>query len=103
MNAVSGTLSAASCARRAKRDRVLLAARILTRAGETNAQLSDISSGGCCVYCAAPLAVGDLVTLARGHIVLRARVAWIRAGRTGLQFSRPVDVAALQAGRPSAG
>lgn len=77
--------------RSAKRNRVLLAAKLRTATGEVDARLRDLSQKGALVECGAPLAVGDEVVFARGATVVPARIAWAGAGRMGLEFLRMID------------
>ncbi len=77
--------------RSAKRNRVLLAAKLETPAGEVDARLRDLSQKGALVECEQRLHVGDEVVFKRGATVVRARVAWTGAGRVGLEFKREID------------
>jgi hypothetical protein len=77
--------------RSAKRNRVLLAARLETPAGEVDARLRDLSQKGALVECEQRLQVGDAVVFKRGSTIVPARVAWSGAGRVGLEFNREID------------
>lgn len=77
--------------RRAKRARVLLAARLRTAAGEVDARLRDLSCKGALVECSEHLAVGDEVVFVRGDTIVPARVAWAAGGRFGLEFHDSID------------
>jgi len=90
--------------RSAKRNRVLLAAKLGTTAGEVDARLRDLSQKGALVECEQRFAVGDEVVFKRGATNVRARVAWTGAGRVGLEFKREIDESELlvQLGRAPA-
>ncbi len=77
--------------RSAKRNRVLLAAKLRTRAGEVDARLRDLSQKGALVECGQPLSVGDDVVFVRGSTIVPARVAWTGGERIGLEFDRMID------------
>jgi hypothetical protein len=77
--------------RSAKRNRVLLAARLETPMGEVDARLRDLSQKGALVECEQRLQVGDEVVFKRGTTIVPARVAWTGAGRVGLEFNREID------------
>jgi hypothetical protein len=77
--------------RSAKRNRVLLAARLKTSAGEFDARLRDLSQKGALIEFEQRLAVGDEVVFKRGATIVPARVAWSGAGRLGLEFNREID------------
>lgn len=89
--------------RSAKRNRVLLAAKLRTRAGEVDARLRDLSRKGALVECGEPLSVGDEVVFSRGQTVVPARVAWVGGNRLGLEFLRMIDESEVlvQLGRPA--
>jgi hypothetical protein len=89
--------------RSAKRNRVLLSAKLRTASGDIDARLRDLSQRGALVECNAPLRVGDEVVFARGSTVVPARVAWAGAGRMGLEFLRMIDESEVlvQLGRTS--
>ena len=77
--------------RSAKRNRVLLAARIRTPLGEVDARLRDLSQKGALVECNEILNVGDEVVFIRGSTIVPARVAWTGGGnRIGLEFLRTI-------------
>lgn len=77
--------------RSAKRNRVLLAARLKTEAGEVEARLRDLSQKGALVECHAVPPVGSEVMFSRGSICVPARVAWAGANRVGLEFAYMID------------
>lgn len=89
--------------RGAKRNRVLLSAKLKTAEGEVAARLRDLSQKGALVECAGYLNVGDEVIFTRGSTKVAARVAWTGGGRLGLEFHRPIDASELlvQLSRPS--
>ena len=66
--------------RSTKRNRVLLAAKLRTSAGEIDARLRDLSRKGALVECSDVLAVGDEVVFNRGATTVPARVAWTGGG-----------------------
>ena len=78
--------------RSAKRNRVLLAARLRTSfAGEVDARLRDLSQKGALVECNEAFTVGDEVVFIRGNTIVPARVAWTGGGnRVGLEFLRTI-------------
>jgi hypothetical protein len=77
--------------RSAKRNRVLLAARLRTSLGEVDARLRDLSQKGALVECNEVFSVGDEVVFIRGSTIVPARVAWTGGGnRIGLEFLRTI-------------
>lgn len=89
--------------RSAKRNRVLLSAKLRTTGGDVDARLRDLSQRGALVECRAPLQVGDEVVFARGATIVPARIAWTGGGRLGLEFLRMIDESEVlvQLGRAS--
>ena len=77
--------------RKAKRARVLLAAKLRTPAGILEARLRDLSRKGALVECNERLAVGSEVTFERGSTIVTARVAWTGGQRVGLEFLHMID------------
>jgi hypothetical protein len=77
--------------RRAKRARVLLAARLRIGASEIDARLRDLSQKGALVECQAAPQVGSEVVFTRGSISVPARVAWTGQGKVGLEFAYMID------------
>lgn len=79
--------------RSAKRNRVLLAARLRTSEfGEVDARLRDLSRKGALVETNEFFNVGDEVVFIRGGTIVPARVAWTGGGnRIGLEFLRQID------------
>ena len=90
--------------RSAKRNRVLLAAKLGTDMGQVDARLRDLSRKGALVECGEPLEVGEEVIFSRGQTSVPARVAWVGGNRVGLEFLRMIDESEVlvQLGRPSA-
>lgn len=89
--------------RSAKRNRVLLSARLRTRHGEVDARLRDLSRKGALIECRCPVEVGDEVVFVRTDTIVPARVAWVGGNRIGLEFLRMIDESEVlvQLGRPS--
>ncbi|HTU11313.1 MAG TPA: PilZ domain-containing protein [Allosphingosinicella sp.] len=85
-----GNTSAAG-KRSAKRARVLLAARLETETGETEARLRDLSQKGALVECVQVPPVGSEVVFVRGSTRVPARVAWAGPDRVGLEFHHEID------------
>ncbi|MBV8685962.1 MAG: PilZ domain-containing protein [Alphaproteobacteria bacterium] len=77
--------------RRAKRARVLLAAKLDTPAGEVECRLRDLSRKGALVECRLVPAVGSEVVFHRGATSVPARVAWAGSDRVGLEFAYMID------------
>jgi hypothetical protein len=77
--------------RRAKRNRVLLAARLSTSAGEIDARLRDLSQKGALVECNVVPPTASEVLFSRGSISVPARVAWSSGNRVGLEFAYMID------------
>lgn len=77
--------------RRAKRARVLLAAKLQTPFGEIDARLRDLSRKGALVECNPAPPTGSEVIFSRGPISVPARVAWSETGRVGLEFHYMID------------
>lgn len=74
-----------------KRARVLLSARLETKAGPISARLRDISSRGALVECAGVPPIDSEVVFVRGKTSVPARVAWTGTGRAGLEFAHEID------------
>jgi hypothetical protein len=92
--------------RSAKRNRVLLAAKVRTSAaGDVDARLRDLSRQGALVECTYPLKVGEEVVFTRGATIVPARVAWTGGNRVGLEFLRLIDESEvlIQLGRAPSG
>lgn len=77
--------------RKAKRARVLLAAKLKTAGGVVETRLRDLSRKGALVECSERLAVGSEVMFERGSTNVPARVAWTGGQRIGLEFLRMID------------
>lgn len=77
--------------RKAKRARVLLAAKLKTASGEIDARLRDLSRRGALVECREVPAVGTELIFNRGATSIPARVAWAGADRVGLEFAYMID------------
>ena len=77
--------------RKAKRARVLLAARLKTPQGVVEARLRDLSRKGALVECNERIPVGSEVTFERGSTNVPARVAWTGGQRVGLEFLQMID------------
>lgn len=77
--------------RKAKRARVLLAARLQTPGGEIEARLRDLSRKGALVECQNVPPVGTELVFSRGSTSIPARVAWSGPGRAGLEFAYMID------------
>jgi hypothetical protein len=77
--------------RATRRARVLLAAKLRLPQGEADARLRDLSPKGALVESPATPRIGSKVVFVRGAIEIPARVAWVAAGRIGLEFDYLVD------------
>ena len=77
--------------RKAKRARVLLAAKLQTPAGEIDARLRDLSRKGALVECREVPPVGTELVFNRGSTSIPARVAWTGSDRVGLEFAYMID------------
>jgi hypothetical protein len=78
--------------RSAKRNRVLLAAKLQVRGAEIDVRLRDLSQKGALVECHQTVpAAGSEVVFHRGSITVPARVAWAGANRVGLEFAYMID------------
>jgi hypothetical protein len=77
--------------RKAKRARVLLAAKLQTAAGEIDARLRDLSRKGALVECHQVPPVGTEVVFNRGNTSIPARIAWAGSDRVGLEFAYMID------------
>ena len=92
--------------RSAKRNRVLLAAKVRTSgSGDVDARLRDLSRQGALIECTHPLKVGEEVVFLRGATIVPARVAWTGGSRVGLEFLRMIDESEvlIQLGRAPSG
>jgi hypothetical protein len=77
--------------RSAKRNRVLLAAKVSIGQSEIDVRLRDLSRKGALVECQSPPPAGVEVVFSRGSISVPARVAWSAEGRAGLEFAYMID------------
>jgi hypothetical protein len=77
--------------RRAKRNRVLLAAKLQVGGAEIEARLRDLSQKGALVECQTVPPAGTEVVFHRGSISVPARIAWTGANRAGLEFAYMID------------
>lgn len=77
--------------RKAKRARVLLAAKLQTSNGEIDARLRDLSRKGALVECQTVPPVGTELVFSRGSTSIPARVAWTGSDRVGLEFAYMID------------
>ena len=78
--------------RKAKRARVLLAAKLqLANGGEIEARLRDLSRKGALVECQTVPPVGTELVFNRGSTSIPARVAWTGSDRVGLEFAYMID------------
>ena len=77
--------------RRAKRARVLLAARLETHSQDIDARLRDLSQRGALVECLTVPPVGSELVFSRNTIRVPARVAWTAGNRVGLEFAYAID------------
>ena len=90
--------------RKARRARVLLAAKLNTPYGELDARLRDLSQKGALVECNNAPPVGTEVVFTRNATIVPARVAWTSGIKVGLEFLRQIDESEvlIQLGRPKA-
>jgi hypothetical protein len=77
--------------RRAKRARVLLAAKLRIGPAEIDVRLRDLSQKGALIEAHTVPAPGTEVVFTRGSLCVPARVAWSTEGRAGLEFAFMVD------------
>jgi hypothetical protein len=77
--------------RKARRARVLLAAKLQTASGEIAARLRDLSRKGALVECQTVPPVGTELIFNRGSTSIPARVAWTGDDRVGLEFAYMID------------
>ena len=75
--------------------RVLLAARLHTSAGVSEARLRDLSRHGALIESPAIVKPGSRVTFERGATHVPATVAWAAGIRIGLEFDDPIDESEL--------
>lgn len=79
--------------RKARRARVLIAAKLQTEVGEIDCRLRDLSRKGALVECQPTPPTGSELLFQRGAICVPARVAWSQPGRVGLEFHYMIDEA----------
>lgn len=77
--------------RRAKRNRVLLAAKLQVSGAEIDVRLRDLSQKGALVECVSVPPAGTEVVFHRGSITVPARIAWTGSNRAGLEFAYMID------------
>lgn len=77
---------------REERQRVILPARMRSRAGWSDACILNISSRGLLVYSAGAADPGSFVEIRRGGQLVVARVVWRKNQRMGLQSPDPVRI-----------
>lgn len=81
--------------RASRRARVLLAAKLHTPAGISDARLRDLSRHGALIESPAIVKAGMKVTFERGASHVPATVAWATGLRIGLEFDHPIDESEL--------
>lgn len=81
--------------RASKRARVLLAAKLHTPNGVSDARLRDLSRHGALIESPAIVRAGMAVTFERGASQVSATVAWVSGIRIGLAFEHPIDESEL--------
>lgn len=91
MRAIAATAGKEQEYRRFGRRRVMLAAKLYSVHGETNAVLLDLSRGGAMLNASPPLPVGCKLLLVRRSLEASATVAWAEGSRLGLEFAEPLD------------
>jgi hypothetical protein len=77
--------------RSAKRNRVLLAAKLQVSGAEIDVRLRDLSQKGALVECTSVPPAGTEVIFHRGSIMVPARIAWTGSNRAGLEFAYMID------------
>ena len=77
--------------RRNKRSLVLLVARVSTADGTIEARLRNLSQKGALLEGDRIPPVGTDLIFERGQTRARARVAWARDGRFGIEFVTPIE------------
>jgi hypothetical protein len=77
--------------RQAKRNRVLLAARVSCGSMDLDVRLRDLSQKGALIEGEAVPPAGAEVLFSRGSMSVPARVAWSAANRAGLEFAYMID------------
>lgn len=81
--------------RASRRARVLLAAKLHTPAGVSEARLRDLSRHGALIESPAIVRPGMKVTFERGSSRVPATIAWATGIRIGLEFDHPIDESEL--------
>ncbi|MGQ0659899.1 PilZ domain-containing protein [Sphingosinicella sp.] len=81
--------------RASRRARVLLAAKLHTPAGISDARLRDLSRHGALIESPAIVNAGMKVTFERGASRVPATVAWATGPRIGIEFDHPIDESEL--------
>lgn len=87
--------SAEAGKRSSKRARVLLAAKLHTPSGTSEARLRDLSRHGALIESPAIVRPGMKVTFERGASRVPATIAWATGIRIGLEFEHPIDESEL--------
>jgi hypothetical protein len=77
--------------RQAKRNRVLLAAKLEVGGMPIDVRLRDLSQKGALIECPQVPPAGTEVVFHRGSITVPARIAWAGANRAGLEFAYMID------------
>ena len=77
--------------RKAKRARVLLAAKLRVGAAENDVRLRDLSQKGALIEAKSVPPAGTEVVFCRGSICAPARIAWVGDGRAGIEFAYMID------------
>lgn len=81
--------------RASRRARVLLAAKLHTPNGVSDARLRDLSRHGALIESPAIVKAGMKVTFERGESKVAATIAWATGIRIGLEFEHPIDESEL--------
>lgn len=88
--------------KRSKRSLVLLAAKVHVDGVTTNVRLRNLSQNGALLEAAVVPPADTKLTFERGATVAEARVAWVSAGRFGIEFLTPIHESEVlvHVGRP---
>jgi len=77
--------------RRSKRSLVLLSAKVRVDGKETDVRLRNLSQRGALLEGEEPPEVGTILMFERGRTRVKARVAWSKEGRFGVEFLKPIE------------
>ena len=69
---------------------VALPAELRTESGSASCRMVDLSRGGACLEIGSPILRGRAIVLHRDAMQANGVVVWLRGGRCGVRFDKPI-------------